>query len=106
VISTGHARVLAQGTRALPDQLVADAEPVLVETAVRVDPPRLGQAVGYLLQVADPDRADAQAQRRHARRGLWLAPTLDSMVAVNGLLEPEAGHTVLAALEPLARPPQ
>jgi hypothetical protein len=26
------------------------------------------------------------------------------MVAVNGLLEPEAGHTLLAALEPLARP--
>jgi hypothetical protein len=26
------------------------------------------------------------------------------MVAVNGQLEPEAGHTVLAALEPLARP--
>jgi hypothetical protein len=26
------------------------------------------------------------------------------MVAVNGLLDPEAGHLVLAALEPLARP--
>ena len=26
------------------------------------------------------------------------------MVAVNGLLEPEAGQTLLAALEPLARP--
>jgi hypothetical protein len=26
------------------------------------------------------------------------------MVAVNGLLEPEAGHLVQAALEPLARP--
>jgi Domain of unknown function (DUF222) len=104
VLSPAHARVLAQGTRQLPDHVTREAEPVLLETAVRVDPPRLGQAVGYLLQVADPDRADAQAQRRHARRGLWLAATLDSMVAVNGLLEPEAGHIVLAALEPLARP--
>jgi Domain of unknown function (DUF222) len=35
---------------------------------------------------------------------LWLAPTWDQMVAVNGLLEPEAGQTLLAALEPLTRP--
>ena len=38
------------------------------------------------------------------RRGLWLAPTFEGMVAVDGLLEPEAGQTLLAALEPLARP--
>jgi hypothetical protein len=60
--------------------------------------------VGYLLQVADPEGADRQAERRHERRGLWLSPTMDDMVAVNGLLEPEAGSTLLAALEPLARP--
>src|SRR4029453_11663250 len=42
--------------------------------------------------------------RRHERRGLWLSPTWEGMVAVDGLLEPEAGTTLLAALEPLARP--
>jgi len=104
VLSPAHARVLAQGTRQLPDRVVMEAEPVLLETAARVDPPRLRQAVGYLLQVADPDGADAARERRHARRGLWLSPTLDGMVAVDGLLEAEAGHTVLAALEPMARP--
>jgi hypothetical protein len=35
---------------------------------------------------------------------LWLAPTFEGMVAVEGRLEPEAGQTLLAALEPLARP--
>src|SRR5215213_1106730 len=104
VLSPAHARVLAQGTRHLPDHVTREAEPVLVETAARVDPPRLRQAVGYLLEVADPEGADAARQRRHERRGLWLVPTLDDMVAVNGLLEPEAGQTVMAALEPLARP--
>jgi hypothetical protein len=104
VLSPAHARVLAQGTRHLPDQVTRDAEPVLLETAVRVDPPLLRQAVGYLLQVADPQGADQDRERRHHRRGLWLSPTLDGMVAVDGLLEAEAGHTVLAALEPLARP--
>jgi len=36
--------------------------------------------------------------------GLWLAPTLDNLVAVDGLLEAEAGQMLQAALEPLARP--
>ena len=35
---------------------------------------------------------------------MWLAATLDNMIAVDGLLEAEAGQTLLAALEPLARP--
>ena len=103
-ISPAHARVLAQGTRHLPGQVATEAEPVLLEAAVRLDPPQLRQAVGYLVEVADPDAADAACERRHERRGLWLSPTLDNMVAIDGLLEPEAGQTVLAALEPLARP--
>jgi hypothetical protein len=60
--------------------------------------------VGYLLALADPERADEQAQRRHERRGVWLSPTIDNMVAIDGLLEPEAGAVVRRALEPLARP--
>jgi hypothetical protein len=35
---------------------------------------------------------------------VWVSATWEGMVAVNGLLEAEAGQTVLAALEPLARP--
>ena len=104
VLSPAHARVLAHGTSDLPERVAAEADPVLVEAAARLDPPRLRQAVGYLLEVADPEGADAARERRHGRRGLWLSPTFDDMVAVNGLLEPEAGHIVLAALEPLARP--
>jgi hypothetical protein len=54
--------------------------------------------------VADPEGADRQAERRHQRRGLWLAPTWEGMVHLEGLLEPEAGQTLAAALEPLAGP--
>jgi hypothetical protein len=60
--------------------------------------------VAHLRLVADPDGADAQAERRQQQRGLWLSPTWEGMVAVSGLLDPEAGQTLLAALEPLARP--
>ncbi len=103
-LSVAHAQVLADGTHHLPDHLTAQAEPVLVETARQLDPTQLRRVVGHLLQVADPDGADRDRERRHARRGLWLAPTFDGMVAVDGLLEPEAGQSLLAALEPLARP--
>jgi hypothetical protein len=103
-ISPAHAQVLAAGTHDLPDHVAADAEPVLLEAARCLDPPRLRRAIAHLRLVADPDGTDAQAERRHQQRGLWLAATWEGMVALNGLLDPEAGQTVLAALEPLARP--
>jgi Domain of unknown function (DUF222)/HNH endonuclease len=103
-LSAAHASVLAHGTHDLPRQVTAEAEPVLVEAARRLDPPRLRQVLGHLQLVADPDGTDERAERQHGRRGLWLSPTLDNLVAIDGLLEPEAGQTLLAALEPLARP--
>jgi Domain of unknown function (DUF222) len=96
--------VLAHSTQELADQVAAEAEPVLLDAARRLDPPRLRQAITHLRLVADPDGADAQAERRHQQRGVWLAATWAGMVAVNGLLDPEAGQTLQAALEPLARP--
>jgi Domain of unknown function (DUF222)/HNH endonuclease len=103
-ISAAHAHVLAAGTHDLPVHAAAEAEPVLMEAARRLDPPRLRRVVTHLRQVADPDGADHRAERQYQRRGLWLSPTIDGMVALEGLLEPEAGQTLLAALEPLARP--
>ena len=103
-LSVAHAQVLASGTHHLPEHVTVEAEPVLVEAARRLDPRRLRRLLGHLLQIADPDGADRDRERRHGRRGLWLAPTFEGMVAVDGLLEPEAGQTLLAALEPLARP--
>jgi hypothetical protein len=35
---------------------------------------------------------------------VWLTQTVDRMVAIGGLLDPEAGQTLLAAVAPLARP--
>jgi Domain of unknown function (DUF222) len=103
-LSPAHASVPAVGTQELPAQLTVEAEPVLVEAARRLDPARLRRVIGHLQLVADPDSADRRAERHQQRRGLWLAPTLEGMVALDGRLEPEAGQILLAALEPLARP--
>jgi hypothetical protein len=103
-LSVAHASVLAHGTHDLPQDVTVEAEPVLLEAARRLDPGRLRRVVGHLQLVADPEGADRQAERRHQQRGLWLASTWEGMVAVNGLLEAEAGQILLAALDPLARP--
>src|SRR5918995_3823446 len=103
-LSPAHAQVVAAGTHELPEHVTVEAEPVLVEAARRLDPTRLRRLLGHLLQLADPNSADRDRERRHARRGVWLAPTFEGMVAVDGLLEPEAGQLLISALEPLARP--
>jgi Domain of unknown function (DUF222) len=103
-ISAAHASALAHGTHQLPDHVAVEAEPVLLEAAGRLDPPRLRRVLGHLQQAIDPEGADREVERRHGRRGVWLTPTWEGMVALNGLLHPEGGQTLLAALEPLARP--
>jgi Domain of unknown function (DUF222) len=103
-VSLAHAQVLAHRTHDLADQVAVEAEPVLLEAARRLDPARLRQAMAHLRLVADPDGAQDRAEHHQQRRGLWVASTIDGMVAVDGLLEPEAGQSLLAALEPLARP--
>jgi Domain of unknown function (DUF222)/HNH endonuclease len=102
-LSAAHAAVLAHGIADLPAHTAVEAEPVLLEAAHRLDPPRLRRVVAHLRLVADPDTANTLTERRHQQRGLWLAPTLEGMVAIDGLLDPEAGQTLLSALEPLAR---
>src|ERR671912_1141984 len=97
-LSVAHAQVVAAGTHELPEHLTVEAEPVLVEAARRLDPPRLRRLLGHLLQLADPNSADRDRERRHARRGVWLGPPLDGVSAVDGLTAPEADHTLPAAL--------
>jgi hypothetical protein len=103
-VSAEHATVLADATHDLPGATVAEAEPLLVDAARRLDPPRLRQLTTHLRTIIDPDQAEARGRARWERRGLWLSGTYDGMVAVDGLLDPEAGETVRSALLPLARP--
>jgi hypothetical protein len=75
----------------------------LLDAARRLDPPAAPRHHPPAL-CRRPEAADRQVALQHAQRGLWVAATLEGMVAVGGLLEPEAGQTLLAALDPLTRP--
>jgi hypothetical protein len=103
-VSVDHAEVLAETTYDLPAGRLAEAEGVLLEAARRLDPGRLRRVTGHLRELIAPDAAEARARARLDRRGLWLSGTYDGMVALDGLLDPEAGETLRAALLPLARP--
>jgi hypothetical protein len=103
-LSVAHTEVLATSTLHLADQVIEQAEPKLLDAARRLDPPGLRKAVTYLEYTVDPDGADQRAQRRYERRGVWFSVTIDRMVVVHGTMTPEAGQTVQAALDPLARP--
>jgi len=84
----------AQDLDGLSDAVRAERVLVLRRLVDRLEGHRLHE-------LADLDaRGAAAAEQRHQRRGLWLASTLDGMVAVEGPLEPEAGQSLLAALDP------
>ncbi len=102
--SYAHAAVLADATHDLPPARVAEAEPVLVDAARRLDPARLRRVADHLRGVLDPEGSEDRGRARLERRGLWLAATFDGMVDVKGLLDPEAGEAAMAALAALARP--
>jgi hypothetical protein len=53
-LSVAHAAVVASGTSDLPNHTAAEADPVLVEAARRLDPPRLRRVIAHLRLVADP----------------------------------------------------
>ncbi|HEX6675979.1 MAG TPA: DUF222 domain-containing protein [Actinomycetes bacterium] len=102
-VSYQHAAALADATADLPPARVSEAEPVLLDAAARLDPPRLRRVAEHLRDLVDPEGADERGRARLGKRGLWLSPTLDG-VDVRGFLDAEAGEAVQSALAPLARP--
>jgi hypothetical protein len=102
-ISAEHAAVIARALADLPRAQARAAEPLLLDLAREADPTatrRLGEHLRYAL---DPEGEDEKGKRRHDRRGLHVSTTWAGMVGIDGLLDPEAGETVLAAINALAK---
>lgn len=103
-ISYSHARVVAATLGDLPTDCHDSAEPILLEAAQKLDPGRLRSVATRLRETINRDHAERSSARDHARRRLYVSRTLDGMVALDGLLDAEAGGVLLSALMPISRP--
>lgn len=96
-ISRRHAEVIAVAGADLPDAAVTAAEPALVEAAHRLDPDQLRRVTTHWRHTVDADRCLADGNVAHDRRYLHISSTFEGLVALDGLLDADAGAAVLAA---------
>jgi hypothetical protein len=102
-LSQSRVRVLAQAQALAPEQFAQD-EATLVAQASAVSSKRLPKVLAVWKRQADPVAAEAEAERLHAQRALHLSPDWSGMMRVSGLLDPESGGIVLAAIRGLSEP--
>lgn len=99
-----HLRAVERGTRHLPADQRQAAVGLLTDLAQVAPVGHVRTAGKHLAYVADPDGSLAEAQHRFDRRYLTLAPLMDGMTSLDGLLDAEATALLTAALEPFLVP--
>ena len=108
-ISVRHAEVLTRTVAELVPRLadaadVDELEQTLLAAAAAADPLRLWDVCARIRHQAAPQAVvDAEYEAFAARR-VSVSRTLDGMVAVDGLLDPLTGETVLAAVHACSAP--
>jgi hypothetical protein len=103
VVSECRVRLLAQAQALAPEQFAQD-EARLVAEAASVPSRRLPQVLAAWKRNADLGAAEAEAERLHAARALHVSADWSGMVRLSGMLDPESGGVVLAAIRGLAEP--
>jgi Domain of unknown function (DUF222) len=112
-LGVGHAAVVVRtmdALSAMPDvdeATAAEAQGLLVDTALQVDSAQLGRAGLRLRHRLDPAAAERLAgdeEAQEARRDGYLVQESTGMWLLHAVLPALAGATVKAALDPLAAP--
>lgn len=103
-ITYEHLQVIDRSTRRLGDDHESDAVELLTTLAESESVRDVRAAGQHLAQVVNPDGALAARERQFERRYLALAPLLDGMTSVNGLLDAESAAIVEAGLRPFLTP--
>jgi hypothetical protein len=99
-VTAAHVRVLAGHTKRIDPAVVGEGEPHLVRWARELDSQRFGVVVRrWVAIVAPADERDTAA--RYDARWLTVAQTYGGMTSVSGMLEPEGGAILTAALDAL-----
>jgi hypothetical protein len=102
-LSESRVRLLAQAQALAPAQFAQD-EVRLVAEAASVSSKRAPKVLAEWKRQADPVGAEAAAERFHALRTLHVSLDWSGMTRLSGLLDPESGDVVLAAIRGLAEP--
>lgn len=100
-VSLAHVRTLAAQTRHLDPATVAAGERFLVALARRFDAARFATAVRRWVAVVAPAEFERDTERRYDARWLTVSQTFGGMTSVAGMLEPEGGALLTAALDAL-----
>lgn len=103
-VTSGHVAAIERSIRRLPSDVVDEAAATLGHLARQVDVGRLRTAGRAIQHAVDPDGALRDTDRQFERRYLHLAPMLDGMVALDGVLDPEGAAAIDAALAPFLVP--
>ena len=99
-----HLRAVEKSIRHLPQTQQPQAVALLTDLAKIAPVGDVRTAGKHLQYVVDPDGALAHTQQQFDRRYLTLAPLMDGMTALDGLLDAEAAAVLTAALEPFLVP--
>ena len=103
-ITFDHLRSIDRAVRFIPEGRQAEAVALLTDLAVAAPVADVRTAGKHLRLVADPDGTLADCERQFERRHLTLAPLLDGMTSIDGLLDAESAALLNAALEPFLVP--
>ena len=96
-------KVLAQAQALAPEQFAQD-EAALVAQVAAAPPKDVPRVLAEWRRSTDPVGAEAEAERLHGLRALHLLEDWSGMLRLNGLLDPESGGVVQAAIRSLAEP--
>jgi hypothetical protein len=99
-ITYDHLRAIERAVRHVPTAQQDDAVALLADLAGSASVVDVRTAGRHLRLVADPDGTLAECEQQFDRRHLTLAPLLDGMTALDGLLDAESAALLTAALEP------
>jgi Domain of unknown function (DUF222) len=98
-VSVEHVAAITDVRRDLGDEVMAGGGEKLLLDSARTDTPaavrRLGRELLYRL---DPDRGERRDRRLRDERWLQVARTFHGTVAIQGLLDPVSGESVINAL--------
>jgi hypothetical protein len=104
-MSLQHAQVIARGIRRMPDEHLDLVDQVLAKAAESCDPAELERALVDLRHQLEPEAVVKDERDAFERRELHASTTIDGMVAISAMLDPEAGAQFLTLLSALTKRP-